>query len=1831
MQRTTASGICFLIVLVNLTISLWVPHLGATDLSAMVELERSRLRYDRFEKISYVDITLLNTSSQTLAAPLRVIIDTITPPDVTVANADGFTGSGKPYFDFQSPSFLLPAGVSGVRQFQFNNPQRRRFDFTVGEISGDIKQPDSSPPMADAGPNRTYVLAQGQTQVTVTLDGSASSDTGGTIIAYIWTGNPDPGDTVNPQVTLSQGSYTFTLVVVDNDFNSSSPDTVTITVESSGSSRIHPPEIELDTAAVTVNPGGSAIINAWASDPDGEILTLSASPAFGNARFSTVPGTHPTGTFILTPDATQQGLYVISFTARDPLGYTAVKTAQIRINKQNRPPQITVQPNASVKEGGLITIPITATDPDFDILTLTTSPLPDNCIFVAATKTITFAPDFTQAGSYPITCTADDGNLTDSKQVTVLVSHVAQEPAGKLDLKVNPSENPSLQPQTRVTGSVNMALTQPVTIDSALITSVEPSTGKQGDTVSVTLMGEPSGDFATHFAAKESQASFGQGITVKSVTVFSPNQLEAEIIIDAGAEIGIRGPMVKTSNEKAVSMVAFRIAQGTAGLTGKVIDPETGKPIANAVVTLQGTGFTTLTNAGGTFSFTDVPTGNHTLVVNPPDHELMTYEVAAVYGETADLGNLESRSLVFDPTADPSASIHSLLNRGINDVTGRITLDEAQKLIIDTMILVGGNEAGVLDPYGNQLNPYVDGAGITSLKNHGVQIYAEKLARGGGVPLIDMLYDISFAFGWTPRRPTLQELLGGLQSRVNQAWANPNDPASALPIVLFNFGRTLTPNPPTLTSETQLTQFQAYILVNSFMCSNYTAKSKTFGSKLKPEATNGAAGSPMDALSSRQATVRSADDSTYSITWETLKTGLGLAAADPISDVVTKDQAPFPSAEDIYRKYYLGLNTETAKNGVEELKALLIAHAGTTKDEIEEALNIRGNAAFHWALQETMNKAKDLSVLRQELETFTGNIGSTMEVDTGVIQVGDTSHFTGSLNSTVLLKSLAPDPPFIKVKESKEKVSPVTIGTQTINLPSAEIVFFRSSQEKSNADANARYYYRLWRAQSSEKIKTTDPITGKENEDPSDMVLLNVGRAGSSSIGAPTVDKDNDHLMRFVDPMPPPGRNSYRVDCVKVTGEASIIEDLKDSDLAKLDPWFAGFMGEPIVLGSDKDANILSALGRLKVHPGQGFLKDKKDVWHYTSPLSNTVAIYITGEPAHLRTFPRMDLAVRNAVPESCIETYEKTINSCAEEAGKNIKTYCSSITDPEAYADCVGRYLRTKADCIASAKVAKQACVKNSNTVYLSIPSIETSDRGSGIIFSYDYDTSSLTQFTAASSMFMKPGQSGLAIDSQGDLFTDNAASDASYGGRIFRFGGLASPNYGTRILVGSVNYFSQLVNFAHPASVQQLICGAKEELFVADALSKTVKRIGLKDSDIANAGHNVGHDWAKNPNPLPAGADSLAFGPQTDMAFDRDYTRLFITQGSKVIFTPGGEVIHSVASDPTFFTNTSGCTVCGDQKQYLFISDDIPSPDPNDPKGKIYRIPMEDIPITVPVDPVERAKLLVRYTFLEGLDQPGQIRIADDSSALIIVDNKGFRYLRFGFTGIAVGLDDRPLIGAVVTVNTPSGTYSTTSDTTGNYQFVGINLSQEPQAFTVHIQHPDHSYTDRIYLGGKCHSNLDPAPCVNITSPADGAKTASAKVTVNGVVLPKTFNFVDGVLLVNGEDYPATLNGDNEFIVPDVILASGENTISFVVNAAGPYTAASSLPVKIYKTGSPPDTQATAGVIYAADGETPLAGVTVKILVDGDLAAERETDSCGYYHAGELPLGAVSVDIEE
>lgn len=110
--------------------------LGAPDLADLlalddsVRVESSRVGFDRRTGQFSTTITTTNISADVIPAPAYLVIESITSALVTVANADGLTVDGKPYFVLLESGQLAPGGNTSVR-VAFSNPQRVRFNFAV--------------------------------------------------------------------------------------------------------------------------------------------------------------------------------------------------------------------------------------------------------------------------------------------------------------------------------------------------------------------------------------------------------------------------------------------------------------------------------------------------------------------------------------------------------------------------------------------------------------------------------------------------------------------------------------------------------------------------------------------------------------------------------------------------------------------------------------------------------------------------------------------------------------------------------------------------------------------------------------------------------------------------------------------------------------------------------------------------------------------------------------------------------------------------------------------------------------------------------------------------------------------------------------------------------------------------------------------------------------------------------------------------------------------------------------------------------------------------------------------------------------------------------------------------------------------------------------------------------------------------------------------------------------------------------------------------------------------------------------------------------------------
>ncbi|MFH1883847.1 MAG: leucine-rich repeat domain-containing protein, partial [Planctomycetota bacterium] len=95
------------------------------------ETNLGRVGYDRRTRRFSVNATVTNTSDTAIGSPVWLVIESISNPGVTLANADGTTIDGKEYIDLSGllGDGQLEPGESVTKRLYFNNPNRVRFTF----------------------------------------------------------------------------------------------------------------------------------------------------------------------------------------------------------------------------------------------------------------------------------------------------------------------------------------------------------------------------------------------------------------------------------------------------------------------------------------------------------------------------------------------------------------------------------------------------------------------------------------------------------------------------------------------------------------------------------------------------------------------------------------------------------------------------------------------------------------------------------------------------------------------------------------------------------------------------------------------------------------------------------------------------------------------------------------------------------------------------------------------------------------------------------------------------------------------------------------------------------------------------------------------------------------------------------------------------------------------------------------------------------------------------------------------------------------------------------------------------------------------------------------------------------------------------------------------------------------------------------------------------------------------------------------------------------------------------------------------------------------------
>lgn len=113
-----------------------------------------------------------------------------------------------------------------------------------------------------------------------------------------------------------------------------------------------------------------------------------------------------------------------------------------------------------------------------------------------------------------------------------------------------------------------------------------------------------------------------------------------------------------------VMQVFFVFAQNISGISGKVVDAKTQKPLQNAIASIQNSNLTQLTNGEGKFIFETVAVGNQLVQIKITGYKDQLLPVEIVAGKILDLGTIILES---DITAERQLSLITITDSDLGD------------------------------------------------------------------------------------------------------------------------------------------------------------------------------------------------------------------------------------------------------------------------------------------------------------------------------------------------------------------------------------------------------------------------------------------------------------------------------------------------------------------------------------------------------------------------------------------------------------------------------------------------------------------------------------------------------------------------------------------------------------------------------------------------------------------------------------------------------------------------------------------------------------------------------------------------------------------------------------------------------------------------------------------------------------------------------------------------------------------------------------------------------------------------------------------------------------
>jgi hypothetical protein len=161
--------------------------------------------------------------------------------------------------------------------------------------------------------------------------------------------------------------------------------------------------------------GQTLTVTAIAASSSTNSLNYSVAPLLTSATLNPI-----NGVFTWTPSMSQIGAHGVTFNVTDGIS-RASRSVVITVRKPNTPPVLKPIKPKRVRAGRRVSIRLSAKDRDRDVLIYSLGPLPTNATFDSLRRKFVWTTTNTTPGTYSLTASVTDGELTISQPVSITI------------------------------------------------------------------------------------------------------------------------------------------------------------------------------------------------------------------------------------------------------------------------------------------------------------------------------------------------------------------------------------------------------------------------------------------------------------------------------------------------------------------------------------------------------------------------------------------------------------------------------------------------------------------------------------------------------------------------------------------------------------------------------------------------------------------------------------------------------------------------------------------------------------------------------------------------------------------------------------------------------------------------------------------------------------------------------------------------------------------------------------------------------------------------------------------------------------------------------------------------------------------------------------------------------------------------------------------------------------------------------------------------------------------------------------------------------------------